>query len=276
MKLSFVILFFLVLSGPGESQDTKFPGQKNRQERETGNQQKSETGKKAKESNTAANQSPVSLRSHPPEISQSTSGGEKDRKENNPRNWFDWYVAFGPATWSQWALTVLAAAAAFAAFRTLRTTQQSLRISERAWVTVKFDMLYKLGDPFVAFHVINTGKTPGHIKQSRVLYFDPADRKMPIPWVPGSVAPNPMDTVWSIAPGESLPQRWNVKIDEIEGIADETKRLTTYGFILYDDIFGKRHRTTFYRIFSADTAPDEGVFIIPPETEAQPGQNEAT
>lgn len=186
MKLSF-LLFFLVLSGADGSQDTKFPEQKNRQERETRNQQKSESEEHRNPSDTNSSPATISPGIISPKVSQPTPSGEKDNKQGNPRNWLDWYAALGPRTWSQWALTVLAAAAAIAAWctfgimqRQLEITDDAFKISERAWVTVKFDILYKLGDPFVAFRVINTGKTPGHIKQSRVLYFDPADRKMPV------------------------------------------------------------------------------------------------
>jgi hypothetical protein len=196
------------------------------------------------------------------------------------RNWFDWYVAFGPTTWSQWALAGLATVAAIAAWRTFNAVQKqlkladdALKISERAWVSVKFDKIYALSDPFVEFDIFNTGKTPGHIKESKLLAFDVCDKSTPMSWTPGPIPEDKMDTRWSIAPGENLGQRWDAKID---GIVNDTKRLTLYGFILYDDIFGKRHRPTFYRIFSAtDSAYKKGIFIIPPET-AQPGQNEAT
>jgi hypothetical protein len=272
--LFILIGFALVLGGPSENQETKFPNQ----ESKTGNQQKSESGEHRKPSDTNAEPAPVSPAIVPPEKSHSAPEEKKNDKRAEPRNWFDWYAALGPPTWSQWALTVLAAIAAVAAWRTFGAMQRQLEISERAWVTVKFDIPYKLGDPFVAFSLINTGKTPAHIKQSSVIRFDPSEIGTPIPWTPGPVPRNAMDTTWSLAPGESLQQRWDVKIsqDEIKGVMSKTQRLTIYGFILYDDIFGKRNRTTFYRIFSADTARDKGVFIIPPETEARPGQNEAT
>jgi len=284
LRLSILLVLIAsvpILSSSSENQETKFP----KQESKAGNQQKSESEEHRNPRDTNSSPATISPDIISPKESPPTANKEKNSKNTNPRNWLDWYAALGPSTWSQWALTVLATGAAIAAWCTfgimrkqLEISDDALKISERAWITVKFDIPYKLGDRYVAFRVINTGKTPGHIKQSRVLYFDPSDMHAPISWVPDPIPEDKMDTCWSIAPGESLKQRWRVDIPEIEikGIANETKRLTLYGFILYDDIFGKRHRTAFYRIFSADTAPDIGVFIIPPETEARPGQNEAT
>jgi hypothetical protein len=281
LKLSFFLLLIaslLTSSTASKSQDINFAEQKNRQESKAGNEKKGKAGEKEKTAKTSPDQPPVSTTIITPKPRQSTSDTETSNKKDNARDWFDWYTAVGPNTWSQWLLAILATIAAIAAWRTFGAMQNQLETAERAWVFVDFDKIYQLPDPFVEFDIVNSGKTPGHIKQTKVLFFDPSDGNTPVPWMPGPIPKDRMETSWSIAPGHSQQQRWDVQLDttDFAAIGNESKRLTIYGFVLYDDIFGKRHRTTFYRIFSTTTSLYEGIFIIPPEVEPQPGQNEIT
>jgi hypothetical protein len=236
LKLSFFLLLIaslLTSSTASKSQDINFAEQKNRQESKAGNEKKGKAGEKEKAAKTSPDPPPVSTTIITPKPRQSTSDTETSNKKDNARDWFDWYTAVGPNTWSQWLLAILATIAAIAAWRTFGAMQNQLETAE--------------------------GNTP-------------------VPWMPGPIPKDRMETSWSIAPGHSQQQRWDVQLDttDFAAIGNESKRLTIYGFVLYDDIFGKRHRTTFYRIFSTTTSLYEGIFIIPPEVEPQPGQNEIT
>ena len=55
-----------------------------------------------------------------PQIGQPTAGQQTGNANANlNQNCFDWYAAFGPATWSNWALVIAAVVAACVALRTL-------------------------------------------------------------------------------------------------------------------------------------------------------------
>lgn len=168
--------------------------------------------------------------------------------------------------------------AANAAKQSADIAAQSLTISERAWVRVDFRQLYEPGMSFVDLDITNTGKTPGHIKEIKILGLDVSDAQQPFAWKPDPIPPNERDTLWNIFPGESTTQRYDQLTEfqsvEIWEIIQQTKRLTIYGFILYDDIFGTRRITRFYRVFMETQSNRRGRFMIPPN--AEPGQNEAT
>ena len=88
-----------------------------------------------------------------------------------------------------------------------------------------------------------------------------------------------MDTLWTIFPGQSTTQKYDQLTEfqsaEIFEVVEETKRLTIHGFILYDDIFGARRITRFYRVFMQTQSDGKGRFMIPPDAEPR-RENEAT
>lgn len=172
--------------------------------------------------------------------------------------------------------TVFAGFQWWAIRRQAKSTREALIISERAWVGVGFDQLYTLGNDFVDLRIYNSGKSPGHIKDVRLVGFEVADKDKPVPYKPKSAPPPGMGRAWIIFPGESTTQRWDVRLEpeEITEVAKKAKRLTLFGFVCYDDIFGNGHVTNFYRVFMEVDEPLRGRFMIPPD--AEPGQNEAT
>lgn len=44
-------------------------------------------------------------------------------------NWLDWYLAFGPSTWSNWALALFASGATLIALRTLKAIRKQAQIA---------------------------------------------------------------------------------------------------------------------------------------------------
>ncbi len=157
-----------------------------------------------------------------------------------------------------------------------RQQTRHMRISERAWIGVSFDQVYTLGGLFIDLKISNTGKSPGHIKKTELIDFKVTDRDKPVPYKPKSALPPEMGTAWTIFPGERTTQRWDVRLEpeEITEVAKKTKKLTLFGFVCYDDIFGNGHVTNFYRDWMEVDGPLNGRFMIPPD--AEPGQNEAT
>lgn len=133
-----------------------------------------------------------------------------------------------------------------------------------------------MGNDFVDLKIFNSGKSPGHIKDVKLIGFEAANKDKPVPYKPKSAPPPGMGTAWTIFPGQSTTQRWDVRLDpeEVAQVAKKTKRLTLFGFVWYDDVFGNGHVTNFYRDFMEVDEPSRGRFMIPPD--AEPGQNEAT
>ena len=62
---------------------------------------------------------------------------------------------------------------------------------------------------FVDLEIINTGKSPGHIKEIRTLGLEISDAKQPIPWKPDAIPLDKMDTLWTIFPGQSTTQKYD-------------------------------------------------------------------
>lgn len=162
-----------------------------------------------------------------------------------------------------------------AAIYQTRISRQSLTTSERACVGVGFERPYVLGHACVDLRIFNCGKSIGHIKDIQLFGFEVVNKGTPIPDNPKSVQPHGKG-VWSIFPGESTPQRWDVqfKPEDIDEIATKNKLLPIHGYIRYVDIFGNEHTTKFYRVWMEDKGPLDGIFAIPPD--ATPEQNEAT
>ena len=184
---------------------------------------------------------------------------------------------------SGWAVVYITAVYAFVALgqlwfirRQANIARQALTTSERPWVGVGFEREYTLGNDFVDLRIYNSGKSPGHIKDVRLVGFQVAEKDKSIPYKPKAAPPPRTGTAWTIFPGESTTQRWDVRLEpeEITEVAKKTKRLTLFGFVWYADIFGNGHVTNFYRDWMEVGEPLNGRFMIPPD--AQRGQNEAT
>ena len=276
MKRSFLILFFLVLNGAGESaeQNTKSkpPVSKNEEsasddKRHIANGAIANKSQRAEEESKAGNE-------HGPRA-------QANKVTNYPKGDADQFWVWPPT--SGWAVVYITAVYAFVALgqlwfirRQANIARQALTTSERSWVGVGFEQLYTLGNDFVDLRIYNSGKSPGHIKDVRLVGFQVAEKDKSIPYKPKAAPPPRTGTAWTIFPGESTTQRWDVRLEpeEITEVAKKTKRLTLFGFVWYADIFGNGHVTNFYRDWMEVGEPLNGRFMIPPE--AQRGQNEAT
>ena len=184
---------------------------------------------------------------------------------------------------SGWAVVYITAVYAFVALgqlwfirRQANIARQALTTSERPWVGVGFEREYTLGNDFVDLRIYNSGKSPGHIKEIRLVGFEVVDKDVPISYRPQTAPPPGKGTAWSIFSGESTFQRWDVllSVGEIAEVANKTKRLAIFGSVCYEDIFCDSHITNFCRVFMEGDEPVNGKFMIPPD--AKPGQNEAT
>lgn len=183
---------------------------------------------------------------------------------------------------SGWAIVFVTIAYVIVAFaqwcaihRQANISQKALTTSERAWIGFGFDRPYILGNDCIDLQIFNSGKSVGHIKDIQLFGFEAVAKGERISDKPKPVQPPGLGT-WSIFPGESTPQRWDVRLEpeDIPGIAEKTKLLPIHGHIKYVDIFGNEHITKLYRVWMSDKGPMDGIFAIPPD--AAPGQNEAT
>jgi len=272
VKLSFLILFFLVLSGANESGDIKLTASRENtgapEYQASPDKIKQPAPKEPKDSTPFQIEFLGTLLSIGDQI--------KAASEQYDANQKDWY---SPSMLVQGLLVIVGLGYTFFAacqWRAIRSQANIMVASERAWVGVHFKQLYTLGGDFVDMEIFNSGKSPGHIKDVRLVGLEVADKDKPVSYKPKSVPPPGMGIVWTIFPGESTTQRWDVRLEpeEVTQVAAKTKRLPLFGFVWYDDVFGNGHVTNFCREFMEVDQPLKGRFMIPPD--AEPGQNEAT
>jgi hypothetical protein len=177
---------------------------------------------------------------------------QANKATNYPKGDAEQFWVWPPT--SGWAVVYITAVYAFVALgqlwfirRQANIARQALTTSERPWVGVGFEQPYTLGNNFVDLRIYNSGKSPGHMKDVKLIGFAAAHKDRPILYKPKSAPPPGMGTVWTIFPGESTTQRWDVRLEpeEIAEVATKTKRLTLFGFVWYADIFGNGHVTNF-------------------------------
>lgn len=140
------------------------------------------------------------------------------------------------------------------------TAGMSMRISSRAWVSAHIEeYIFQVGKPFrVTVTFKNTGTTPAlSVRTCQVACLitkDLTDLTCPMKWV----SPGPI----SIAPGGSTRRNGYPLSQENDPLVAASDFLTpevqielqhrslvavTYGRVDYEDVFGIRHWTTFYR-----------------------------
>lgn len=274
MKLPFLILFFLVLSGAGESGEPN-PSSPSRELRPDKHKETPKEQKDATE-NQAEPTSPTAFEKSLVETLRTIADQQQTDSEQNDASHKSWNT---PSVLVQIGLLIVGAVYSFFAILQWRAIQRQANImvaSERAWVGVHFKQLYALGGDFVDVEIFNSGKSPGHIKAVKLIGFEVVDKDKPVSYKPKSAPPSRMGTAWTIFPGESTTQRWDVRLEpeQITEVARKTKRLPLFGFVWYEDVFGNRHVTNFCRDWMEVDEPLKGRFMIPPDAES--GQNEAT
>jgi hypothetical protein len=122
----------------------------------------------------------------------------------------------------------------------------------------------------IPFVIANNGKTPAQIKEiSAELTIADALIEYEIRPIPDG----PLPTILSIFASESQEHHIGtprMDSDQISEVNRRTKLMMIYGWVIYDDIFGKRHTTRFLQVYS----PRIRNFIFP--RDAKPRYNEAT
>lgn len=180
MKLSFLmIVLAMALSGTdsiAEQGDTKFPDQKNRDTEKRGNQQK---GKAEKQQDKTS------------EIPAAPAIGDAHAKKNPDKTaehagtklneWFNWFEAFGPKTWSNWVLVLVGFGAACIAVRSLGAIRQqadtavrTLALTQRPRIKVRSlavnDNIFEPGERGftidLGYEVVNYGGTDAIVTDS--------------------------------------------------------------------------------------------------------------
>jgi hypothetical protein len=131
-----------------------------------------------------------------------------------------------------------------------RITRRMLEIGERPWVgmeSIKMTSAFVANEPLTTAIVIrNTGSSPGInvVGKSRVA------------WGPGELPEDPPygegdspGSVGTLFPGNTvshtLETTRGLSAQEIEAIKGGRMFFYVFGFIEYDDIFGKRHKTRY-------------------------------
>lgn len=174
------------------------------------------------------------------------------------------------ADWALVALTVLVAIAAFWSahifWRQLHDTEVAFRLEERAWIGFKFvegNLNFTLNESFlIPTELVNTGKTPaknvhgyivtGVFKNGEHLDFSyTADTKHPFYVIQaGTIFPG-----GKITESFEAEQHGATKAEPIlfteplknELFTPHKSYIIVYGKIIYDDIFGTEHWTTYCR-----------------------------
>ena len=230
-----------------------------------------------KQDRNTGNLKPVSgLIESVPSVSMTERKANEETKNSGPDDIYRWPPTSGWAiVYITIAYVAISSLQLFAIRRQATIAEKALTTSERAWVGVGFDRSYHLGNDFIDLQIFNSGKSVGHIKDVQLFGLEAVEKGKSLPDKPKSVQPPGLGT-WSIFPGESTIQRWDVRLDQedISEVVAKTKLLPIYGFVRYADIFGDEHITKFYRVWLEDVGQLNGKFMIPPY--AAPNQNEAT
>lgn len=271
MKLSFLILFFLLLSGAGESGETKSPTSADDQKAQA---QKQSTTTQDLPQSTGA---PIIIINNPaPTIEQNRPEAKSEKWPPTPLEIISIIIA-GGAFIIAWRTLNAVQRQAGAAERTLTSIERqvianetsanaakaaadiadrTLQTSERAWLSVTFNKSFKpqhgTVNP-VVYSVKNTGKSAAFLKVKCL---------KSIPW-PTSViperplAPKPMGehpTLMVIFPNDVVELEGIIDIDFrgefFEQMIAGHKIFDVYGYVAYDDIFKIRHITRFCYAFN--------------------------
>jgi hypothetical protein len=151
-------------------------------------------------------------------------------------------------------------------------TEKGISVLERAWISVGLEPNYTpRPEPHeIPFVVANHGRTPAQIKEinGKITISDSL-----IEYEIAPLPEGPLPTILTTFASQS--QRHHIgtpRMDSgaISEVNRKTKLMMIYGWIIYDDIFGKRHVTRFLQVYS----PRISNFIFP--RDAKPQYNEAT
>ena len=254
MKLSFLIPFFLILSGAGESAEeakSKSPTTPYKQS------DKTDTKTKAPENLLAAPAAPlVVINNRPPQ-----------EKENSPQS----ESAYWPPNWSDWAMFIIALGAFWIAIKSLKAIEiqsdvanKTLAFTLRPRLIVRH--VHAIGDtrddeniihkPFeVSIEVANRGGTPTRIDSGNVALFishkeTPEFLQTPIP------RKGTEDIFSGISLNPGVEHSFTTTCEPISAQKDLKTALewrpgfvTIYvlGHIWYQDAVGNRYKTAFCR-----------------------------
>jgi hypothetical protein len=173
-----------------------------------------------------------------------------------------WQEAFGPATWSNWGLVIVGLIAGYLASRTLRAIyiQANAQMkSLRAWIIIYpnkwnpgvFPIPVAGQVPLNVFecNVRNVGNTPAHITKwsawYQILNKNEYDNLPKEPVLRHVVSVNGRILVPDSIFDQTIPLQPTPILDiaDVTKIQNAEKFLFFYGFIEYNDDFGKTHET---------------------------------
>jgi hypothetical protein len=182
-----------------------------------------------------------------------TTLGTETRKDN-ARNWFDWFEAAGPKTWSNWALVILGVIAGFLARGTLKAT----RINAETLVRQNSPYLGLYGfeldrgqlgtpaRPTVYFTARNYNKALAFNIEISVASQWGNLREFPTYEAPTSYAPYGVSFGYMEQNRIPIPLQDDIAtIDDINERFRRDEHLFVYGFIRCSGALGQKHKFGF-------------------------------
>ena len=234
--------------------------------------------------------------SPPPEIKSRSGVNEPDanqgktdsKKPTNETGNFDFLWANQLPNWINilgWIIAVIVAVVSLGfvarqaniADKSIKVADQGLRAVERPWLSITVEPKYtpKAASHEVIYVITNGGKTPAILKQL-FFFLSISTDHLTYPGgerIPEQVPEGPLPTMATVFASESHAQVMKthpVPFDQIEQVNKETMILIIHGAPIYDDVFGERHLTRFYQVYSKERKG----FIFP--RDADPRLNEVT
>ncbi len=176
----------------------------------------------------------------------------------------------------QVGVAVIGLGAIIVAYMSVQSADRGLRAVERPWLSITVEPKYtpKAGPHDVVYVITNGGKTPAILKQLH-FFLSVSDHHLHFPGgpAPEQIPEGKLPTVANIFPAASHAQVMKthpVPIDQINAVNEETMFLIIHGVAFYDDVFGERHLSRFYQVYSKELKG----FIFP--RDADPRLNEIT
>ena len=132
--------------------------------------------------------------------------------------------------------------------RSLEQIERNTHLDQRAWVTVRGAILTKqlaTGEKVVVkLEIINSGKTPALETETAGVVSERPDTPRVDPTLPATVSSRGV-----VGPGVVVTTEFESKVpitkDDIDWIQMGLNYIYVNGLIIYNDVFGQKHRTEF-------------------------------